>query len=202
LPVNSLEKYEKTSMKSIAIFASGAGTNAENLIRYFRTSSSGTVTLVLTNRPDAGVIARARNLGVPALVFDRDQLCTSGEVLEMLRKIEIDFIVLAGFLWLVPEEILEAYRGRIVNIHPALLPSYGGKGMYGHHVHEAVLASGDRQSGITIHHVNPAYDEGDIIFQAMCPVWPDDTPDALARRIHELEYEHYPRVVEELLEQG
>lgn len=188
-------------MKSIAIFASGSGTNAENLIRYFRTGSSGRVSLVLTNRPDAGVINRAGNLGVPVVAFNRDQLRTTGAVLQILREKEIDFIVLAGFLWLVPEDILEAYRGRIVNIHPALLPRYGGKGMYGHHVHEAVLASGDRQSGITIHHVNPAYDEGDIIFQATCPVLPDDTPDTLAGRIHGLEYEHYPRVVEELLEQ-
>lgn len=212
MPLNSSENYKKyftflildTSkthcMKSIAIFASGSGTNAENLIRYFRTSSAGRVNLVLTNRHDAGVISRAEKLGVKSVVFNRDQLYRSGEVLELLREHQIDFILLAGFLWLVPGDILKAYRGRIVNIHPALLPSYGGKGMYGRHVHEAVLASGDRQSGITIHHVNPVYDEGDIIFQATCPVLPSDTPETLAGRIHQLEYEHFPGVVEEILQ--
>jgi phosphoribosylglycinamide formyltransferase-1 len=188
-------------MKRIAIFASGSGTNAENLIRYFRTKSSGQVELVLTNRPDAGVIARAGALGVDTRIFDREQLYRSSEVLDLLKLRKIDFIVLAGFLWLVPEALLEQYPGRVVNIHPALLPKYGGKGMYGSHVHEAVLSSGDAESGITIHHVNQAYDEGDVIFQATCPVEEGDTPDSLARRIHALEYEHFPRVVETLLDQ-
>jgi phosphoribosylglycinamide formyltransferase 1 len=188
-------------MKSIAILASGSGTNAENLIRYFRTSPAGRVTLVLTNRPDAGVITRAGNLGVKAIVFTRRELYETGRVLNLLRENSIDFIVLAGFLLLVPAEILESYHGRIVNIHPALLPRYGGRGMYGMHVHEAVLASGDLKSGITIHHVNPSYDEGDIIFQATCTVMPGDTPETLAKRIHELEYRHFPPVVEELLQQ-
>jgi phosphoribosylglycinamide formyltransferase-1 len=188
-------------MKRIAIFASGSGTNAENLIRYFRTKTSGQVELVLTNRPDAGVIARAGALGVDTVVFNREQFFERRMVLDILMEKKIDIIVLAGFLWLVPEILLGQYPGKVVNIHPALLPKYGGKGMYGRHVHEAVLASGDDVSGITIHHVNQAYDEGDVIFQATCPVKQGDTPESLAERIHSLEYEHFPRVVEALLDQ-
>jgi phosphoribosylglycinamide formyltransferase-1 len=188
-------------MKYIAIFASGSGTNAENLIRHFRTNPAARVRLVLTNRPGAGVIERAGNLDVETVVFNREQFYDTREITGLLAEKGIDFIVLAGFLWLVPASLLEAYRGRVVNIHPALLPRYGGKGMYGRHVHEAVIANGDRESGITIHHVNPAYDEGDIIFQARCPVREGDSPDSLAERIHALEYEHFPRVVEGLLDQ-
>jgi phosphoribosylglycinamide formyltransferase-1 len=188
-------------MKRLAIFASGSGTNAENLIRHFRTKPSGRVELVLTNRPGAGVIDRARSLGVDSLVFNRDQFYHTGEVVAILMERSIDFIVLAGFLWLVPANLLERFPGRVVNIHPALLPKYGGKGMFGKHVHEAVIASGDAESGISIHHVNQVYDEGDIIFQATCPVKADDTPDSLAQRIHTLEYEHFPRVVEDMLDQ-
>jgi phosphoribosylglycinamide formyltransferase-1 len=189
-------------MKRLAIFASGSGTNAENLIRYFRTSPLGRVRLVLCNRPDAYVIKRARVHDVDTMVFDRKQLYETGEVMEALEQKRIDFIILAGFLWLVPLPLLEAYEGRIVNIHPALLPRYGGKGMYGSRVHEAVIASGDRESGISIHYVNPRYDEGDIIFQAKCPVEPGDTPETLAEKVHALEYEHYPKVVERLLKRS
>ena len=188
-------------MKRIAIFASGSGTNAENLIRYFRTRRSGRVELVLTNKPKAGVIQRARSLGVDTIVFSREQLYQSGEIFKVLQDREIDFIVLAGFLWLVPSGILDAFSEKVVNIHPALLPKYGGKGMYGRFVHEAVIASGDEESGITIHKVNQAYDEGDVIFQAKCPVEKDDTPETLASRIHELEYRYFPEVVEKLLNQ-
>jgi len=188
-------------MNNIAIFASGSGSNAENLIRYFRTHPSGRVEMVLTNRPGAGVIARARALGVETVVFDRSKFYDTNEITGLLLERGIDFVVLAGFLWLVPGHLLDGYRGRVVNIHPALLPRYGGKGMYGRHVHEAVIASGDRESGITIHHVNQRYDEGDIIFQAKCPVEPGDTAESLASRVHELEYAHFPVVVEKLLEQ-
>ena len=188
-------------MKRIAIFASGSGTNAENLIRHFRMNRAGRVELVLTNRPGAGVIQRAGSLGVETIVFNREQLYQTGEVMKILQDREIDFIVLAGFLWLVPSGILDAFSGRVVNIHPALLPRYGGKGMYGRFVHEAVIASGDRESGITIHHVNSVYDEGDVIFQEKCPVKNDDTPESLAARIHELEYRYFPEVVEKLLDQ-
>ncbi len=183
----------------LAVFASGSGTNAENLIEHFNKSFDKQVVLVLSNNPGAYVIRRAVRLGVPARVFSREDL-KEGRVLALLREYSVDFVVLAGFLWLVPPDIIGAYRNRIVNIHPALLPGYGGKGMYGHHVHEAVLASGDKESGITIHYVNEKYDSGDIIFQARCPVMPDDTPESLQERVHALEYEHFPRVVEMLLD--
>ena len=188
-------------MKSIAIFASGSGTNTENLIRFFRTNPSGRVKLVLTNKSDATVIKRAQTLDIETVVFNREQFDQTGEVLSILLERNIDFIVLAGFLWLVPDLLLEKFEGKVVNIHPALLPKYGGKGMYGLRVHEAVVASDDKVSGITIHHVNQKYDEGNIIFQATCKVENSDTPDSLAKKIHTLEYEHFPRVVESLLQQ-
>jgi len=188
-------------MKKIAILASGSGTNAENLIRNFRTSPAGRVEIVLTNRPGSGVIGRSEALHVDTHVFNREQFYESDEIVDLLRDRGIDLVVLAGFLWLVPSRLLQAFEGRIVNIHPALLPAYGGKGMYGSRVHEAVVASGDKQSGITIHYVNQAYDEGNIIFQASCPVEQSDTAETLAARIHQLEYEHFPRVVEQLLDQ-
>jgi phosphoribosylglycinamide formyltransferase-1 len=186
-------------MKRIAILASGEGTNAENLINYFRTSNSGRVVLVLTNKPGAGVIARARTLEVETVVFDREQFYQTGGIVALLQERRVDFIVLAGFLWLVPSQLLKAYEGRVINIHPALLPKYGGKGMYGNQVHQAVIESGDSQSGITIHQVNQAYDEGAVIFQATCPVEKNDTPESLASKVHSLEYSHFPVVVEELL---
>ncbi|MFH0756909.1 MAG: phosphoribosylglycinamide formyltransferase [Bacteroidota bacterium] len=186
-------------MKRIAILASGEGTNAENLINYFRTSNSGRVVLVLTNKPGAGVIARARSLEVETVVFDREQFYKTGSIVALLKERGIDFIVLAGFLWLVPSLLLASYAGRVINIHPALLPKYGGKGMYGNRVHQAVIENGDSRSGITIHHVNQVYDEGAVIFQASCPVEKDDTPESLASKIHSLEHAHFPVVVEELL---
>ncbi len=186
-------------MNHIAVFASGSGTNAENLIRFFRTNPRGRVKLVLTNRPDAGVIRRAQEHETEVVVFNREQLYETGEVLSLLKLKEIDFIVLAGFLWLVPASILEAYENKIVNIHPALLPKFGGKGMFGRFVHEAVIAAGEKISGITIHRVNRHYDEGDILFQATCPVTGEDTAESLADKIHRLEYEHFPKVVEQLL---
>ena len=186
-------------MKNIAIFASGSGTNAENLIRFFRTSPSGRVKLVLTNKPEAYVVKRAQSYDIEMFVFNREQFYQTGEVMSILEDRGIDFIVLAGFLWLVPDALLQKFEGKVVNIHPALLPKFGGKGMYGRHVHEAVIASGEAESGISIHHVNQKYDEGNIIFQATCEVKKDDTPESLAKRIHTLEYEHFPKVVEELL---
>jgi phosphoribosylglycinamide formyltransferase-1 len=188
-------------MNNIAIFASGSGTNAENLIRFFRTNPHGRVKLVLSNRRDAMVLERAQKYGIEAVPFNREELYKTGKVLGLLKKADIDFIVLAGFLWLVPEDILETYDNKVVNIHPALLPKYGGKGMYGRHVHEAVIASGDAVSGITIHKVNRLYDEGDILFQATCPVEAGESPDTLAQKVHSLEYEHFPKVVEQLLQE-
>ncbi len=183
----------------MAIFASGAGTNAQNLIEHFNKTFDKNIVLVVTNNPGAYVIHRAGELGVPCKVFDRQDF-REGHVLKELEQNKVNFIILAGFLWLVPANILRAYPGRIVNIHPALLPQYGGKGMYGHHVHEAVISHGDKESGITIHYVNEEYDKGDIIFQARCPVMPHDTPDTLAQRVHQLEYRYYPRVVEQMLD--
>ena len=184
-------------MKNLVIFASGSGSNAENIIRYFASKPDFCVKKIYCNVPGAYVLERARQLQVPACVFTREEFRNPDKLLRRLQDEDTDFIVLAGFLWLVPPCITAAYPNRIVNIHPALLPAYGGKGMYGHHVHEAVLAAGEQQSGITIHYVNDRYDSGDIIFQATCPVLPDDTSDTLAARVHELEYRHFPRVIEE-----
>jgi phosphoribosylglycinamide formyltransferase-1 len=191
--------FKRQIMKNIAIFASGSGTNAENIIKYFSNRNSAKVAVVFSNKQDAFVLERAAKLNVLSIFFDRNQFYSSDTVSEQLKKYKIDFIVLAGFLLLVPSEILKAYPHRIVNIHPALLPSYGGKGMYGDKVHQAVISNGEKESGITIHYVNEHYDEGDIIFQAKCPVLPDDSPDSLAHRIHELEYRHFPSVIEQLV---
>ena len=186
-------------VKKIVIFASGSGTNAENIIRYFGENKPVRVVMILTNNKNAFVIDRAKQLGVPCRVFDRHTFMNTDEILQILIQLKADLIVLAGFLWLIPVNILKAFPDRIVNIHPALLPKYGGKGMYGHIVHESVINSGDRESGITIHMVNEKYDEGRIIFQAKCDVLPGDTPDDLAEKIHELEYKYYPGVIEKIL---
>ncbi|MEJ2594692.1 MAG: phosphoribosylglycinamide formyltransferase [bacterium] len=187
-------------MKNIAIFASGNGTNAERIIRYFQHNRNVNVPLVLSNRPDAGVLERAQKLGVKTIVFDRHTLHHTEEIISILRSHKIDLVVLAGFLWLVPQNLLDAFKNKIVNIHPALLPKYGGKGMYGYHVHEAVIQAGEEISGITIHYVNEKYDEGQIIFQKSLGVNPDETPESLAKKIHELEYEYYPKVIEEIIQ--
>lgn len=186
-------------MKNIAIFASGTGSNAENLIKYFSTKNTGKVVLVLSNKPHAPVLERAAKLGVESVIFDREQFYTSEEVLKMLIDRQVDFLVLAGFLWFIPEYLTHAFDRRIINIHPALLPAYGGKGMYGDRVHSAVIEAGEKESGITIHYVNEVYDSGDIIFQARCPVYPDDDIHSLASRVHELEYRYFPQIVEEVL---
>ncbi|MGB8357298.1 MAG: phosphoribosylglycinamide formyltransferase [Bacteroidales bacterium] len=187
-------------MKNIVIFASGAGTNAENIIRYFSNEKKAKVVLVLSNKPQAMVLERAAALGIDSFFFDRKQFYETEEVLFTLQRRKADLIVLAGFLWLVPPRIIEEYKGRIVNIHPALLPRFGGRGMYGDRVHRAVLEAGCTESGITIHYVNEHYDSGDIIFQAKCPVLPGDDVDALAARVHALEYEHYPAVISRLID--
>ena len=189
----------KKIMKNIAIFASGSGTNAENLIRFFRTSPFGQVSMVLTNRPDAGVIQRAQTNDIECIVFNRQQFYDTNEVADLMVERGIEFIVLAGFLWLVPDILLKLFDNKVVNIHPALLPKYGGKGMYGHFVHEAVISNAEEESGITVHYVNSRYDEGDVILQARCKVDVDDTPNSLASKIHALEYEHFPKAVEALL---
>ena len=171
-------------MKKIAIFASGSGSNAENIIQYFAQNPQFCVKSVFCNVPDAYVLERAKKYRIPSFVFNREEFRNP---------------VLAGFLWLMPSFITAAWPNKIVNIHPALLPAYGGKGMYGHHVHEAVIAAGEKESGITIHYVNDHYDQGAIIFQAKCPVLPTDTPDDLAARVHELEYRYFPQIIAETI---
>jgi phosphoribosylglycinamide formyltransferase-1 len=188
-------------MRNIIILASGSGSNAENIIQHFAGREGVRVSHVLTNRSDAYVLERAKRLGVSTKVFDRTAFYDNSEVLDFLRSCQPDLIVLAGFLWLVPAALVEAFPQRIINIHPALLPAYGGKGMYGAKVHEAVVANGDGETGITIHYVNTRYDEGAVIFQARCPVDPGDSAEQVAQKVHALEYEHFPRVIEELLQQ-
>jgi phosphoribosylglycinamide formyltransferase-1 len=184
-------------MPRLAIFASGNGTNAQRIIEYFSGHPTITVNLILSNKPDAGVVDRAKNLGVETMVFNRLSFYETGMIPEKLTSYRIDFIILAGFLWLIPKNILTAYPGRIINIHPALLPKYGGKGMFGNRVHEAVIAAGDPESGITIHHVDENYDEGRIIFQAKCTITEKDTPESLAVKVHQLEYRYFPEVIEQ-----
>jgi len=186
-------------MKNIAIFASGNGTNAERIAAYFADNPEIQVRIILTNNPKAFVLERAKKLNIPSFVFDRNTFYKTDEVLQVLLRNQTDLVVLAGFMWLVPEYLINAFRGKIINIHPALLPKYGGKGMYGSHVHEAVIKNREKTSGITIHFVNEKYDDGQIILQKEIPVLENDTPDTLAARIHELEYEYYPKVIEELL---
>lgn len=186
-------------MRNIAIFASGSGTNAENIIRYFSNKNNVKVCLVLSNKREAFVLKRAATHNIFSVFFDHNDFYTSGKVLEYLLLHKIDLVVLAGFLWLVPENIIAAYNKRIINIHPALLPGYGGKGMYGDKVHRSVIENHETESGITIHYVNQHYDAGDIIFQVRCRVESSDTAETLASKIHTLEYEHYPRVIEELI---
>jgi phosphoribosylglycinamide formyltransferase-1 len=193
-------------LKRIALFASGSGSNAEKIAAYFADHAGVDVAMVLTNNPKAGVIDRSRrgfgnNVHVPVLVFDRTTFYNTDRITQLLQEQRIDLIVLAGFMWLMPAGLVSAFPNRIVNIHPALLPKYGGKGMYGHFVHEAVVAAGETESGITIHFVNEHYDEGQIIFQASCPVQPTDTPDDVAHSVQALEHIHYPRVVAEVLAQ-
>ena len=183
----------------IAIFASGAGTNAKNIIEYFRNSVLAKIALIVSNKKDAGVLTIADLEKIPWLVIDRERFFRGDAYIEELHQKGIDFVVLAGFLWKIPQALLDKYRGRIVNIHPALLPKFGGKGMYGKYVHEAVLHEKERESGITIHFVDEHYDNGDIILQVKCPVFENDTPESLANRIHALEYSNYPPVIEELV---
>ncbi|WP_373058107.1 phosphoribosylglycinamide formyltransferase [Zunongwangia sp. H14] len=182
------------------IFASGSGTNTENIIKYFQDSPSTRVVAVFSNRKTAGVLRKAHDLNVKALHFDRDSFYYSNEVLYVLKDINPDLIVLAGFLWVVPQNIIRKFSNKIINIHPALLPRYGGKGMYGEKVHEAIIENKEKESGITIHYVNENYDEGKIIFQTTVAIDPADTPESLAEKIHTLEYSHFPKIIEELLE--
>jgi phosphoribosylglycinamide formyltransferase-1 len=186
-------------MRNIAIFASGSGTNAENIIKYFSNRKSAKVSLILSNKREAYVLKRAEAHDIKSVFFERNDFYDSGKVLKLLLDSKTDLIVLAGFLWLVPQDILDYFQGKIINIHPALLPKYGGKGMYGDKVHKAVIENHEPESGITIHYVNSVYDAGDIIFQARCRVDKADTPETLATKVHALEYRHFPEIIERIL---
>lgn len=186
-------------MKKVALFASGSGSNAENISEFLLTNLYGRVHIILSNNPNAYVLERAKKLHIPTYTFNRDTLYNTTEIEKKLKDASTDLIVLAGFLWLVPEYLIRAFPNRIINIHPALLPKYGGKGMYGNKVHEAVIKNGEKESGITIHYVNERYDEGSVIFQTRCTVKPDDSPETLAERIHQLEYKHFPKIIEQLI---
>ncbi|AUD05114.1 phosphoribosylglycinamide formyltransferase [Spirosoma pollinicola] len=191
-------------MKRIALFASGSGSNAEKIADYFAGNPDIEISLIVSNNPKAGVIDRARRgfgrgSHIPVLLFDRTTFYDTNKITQLLLNQNIDLIVLAGFMWLMPADLVRAFPDKIVNIHPALLPKFGGKGMYGHFVHEAVAAAGETESGITIHYVNAHYDEGQVIFQASCPVSSTDSPEDIARNVLVLEHEHYPRIVEAVL---
>lgn len=196
--VRNLANMEKVN---IAIFVSGSGTNCENLIRCFKDSERVRCALVVSNKPDAYALVRATNLGVPTAVAPKAQLNDVDFMMPLLRQYGIDFIVLAGFLPLVPDFLIDAYPRRIVNIHPALLPKYGGKGMWGHHVHEAVKAAGEAETGMTVHWVTPVCDGGEIIAQYRCALSPDDTVDDIAEKEHQLEMKYFPQVVEQVLKE-
>lgn len=186
-------------VKNIAVFASGAGSNTKKIISHFHNHPLIHVALVVCNKPGAGVLDIAAAANIPFITIEKERFFNGNAYKKELKEKEINFIVLAGFLWKIPGTLIKAFPEKIINIHPALLPKYGGKGMYGQHVHEAVISSGEKESGISIHYVDELYDHGKIIFQAKCPVLKDDTADSLAKRIHALEHEHYPRVIEETL---
>lgn len=185
--------------KRIAIFASGSGSNAQKLMEHFKRSNDIEISLVLTNNAEAYVLQRADNFEIPSHVFDKHEFYKTDEVIDLLKNLDIDFIVLAGFLWLVPQNLIQAYPGRIVNIHPAILPKFGGKGMYGDHVHHAVMAAGEPEGGITIHYVDENYDEGEYIYQARYKIDKSDNLEMVKFKGQQLEHLHYPRIVESLV---
>lgn len=186
-------------MKNIAIFASGSGTNAQNIIEYFKDDSSIGINRIYSNKENAYVLNRAKNFNIPTYIFNKNEFYNTDKVLNQLQKDKTDLIVLAGFLWLIPKNILKSYPNKVVNIHPALLPNYGGKGMYGSFVHEAVINANEKESGISIHFVNEKYDEGEIVFQTRCTIEKNETPDSLAAKIHALEHKHFPKVIGKIL---
>ena len=182
----------------IAIFASGSGSNAENIISFFSSDPRFEFPVIISNKKNAFVLQRAEKLNIHSVTFSREDFESGENILDFLQLQQIDAIVLAGFLLKIPLKLIQAFPNKIINIHPALLPKYGGKGMYGHYVHEAVKNAGDSVSGITIHYVNEHYDDGNIIFQAKCSVLPTDTSEMIAEKVHKLEYEHFPRVIEKI----
>ena len=192
----------KRGLRRIAIFASGTGSNAQKIIEYFKNQGKAVrVELIACNNPTAGVLKIAAKENIPTLLIEKEKFFRGNAYVDELKEKQIDFIVLAGFMWKIPDALIKAYPDRIINIHPALLPKYGGKGLYGNYVHETVLANKEKESGISIHYVDEIYDHGKIIFQAKCAVMENDTADSLAQRIHALEHEHYPKVIEEVVSQ-
>lgn len=196
------KRKEKKGILHIAIFASGAGSNAQKIIDHFRSSPTIKIALIVCNKPGAGVLTIAAKEGIPTLIIEKERFFKNDAYLPELERFHIDFIVLAGFLWKLPKQLIQAFAQKIVNIHPALLPNYGGKGMYGHFVHEAVIANGEKESGITIHYVDELYDHGEIILQEKCSIIENETADSLAQKIHALEHLHYPTVIEQLLKKA
>jgi phosphoribosylglycinamide formyltransferase-1 len=186
-------------LKNIAIFASGTGSNAQKIIDHFRNSPIARVTLIVCNKPGAGVLRIAEKEHIPSILIEKELFLNTDHYIQQLQKINIDMVVLAGFLWKIPANLVQAFPNHIINIHPALLPKYGGKGMYGHFVHEAVIKAGEKESGITIHYVNEKYDDGAPILQERCTITPDDTPESLAAKVLVLEHQWYPVIVERLL---
>ncbi|MEC5148038.1 phosphoribosylglycinamide formyltransferase [Chitinophaga sp. 212800010-3] len=186
-------------MKNIVIFASGAGSNAQKIIDHFRGSGKAKVVLIVCNKPGAGVLQIAEREGIDSVLIDKDAFFRSDKYIQLLKDYHTDLVVLAGFLWKIPVNLVQAFPGKIINIHPALLPKFGGKGMYGHFVHEAVVAAGEKESGITIHYVNEKYDDGEAILQERCEVTPEDTPETVAKKVQALEHQWFPVIVERLL---
>jgi phosphoribosylglycinamide formyltransferase-1 len=185
--------------KRIAIFASGSGSNAQKIMEHFKRSADAEVVLILTNNPNAYVLQRADNFEIPTHIFTRSEFYDTDDIIKLLKNLQVDLIVLAGFLWLVPPSLLQAFPNKIINIHPALLPKYGGKGMYGEHIHKAVLAAGEEESGITIHFANENFDEGEILHQSKFRIDAGDTLEVIKFKIQQLEHHHFPRVIENLL---
>jgi phosphoribosylglycinamide formyltransferase, formyltetrahydrofolate-dependent len=188
-------------MVNIAIFVSGSGSNCENIIRYFQTNGQVNIALVVSNRADAYALTRAKNLNVPSVVLPKADFNNEEKVLKLMADHRIDFIVLAGFLLMIPDWLIAAYQRRMINLHPALLPKFGGIGMYGHHVHEAVRKANETETGMTVHWVSNVCDGGEIIAQFRTPITPDDTPDDIAEKEHILEMEHFPQIIEAVLKQ-
>lgn len=189
-------------MKNIAIFASGSGSNAEQIMQHFSDPSSGKVALVVSNKPNAFVLERAHKHGVETYILPKGWQKNTDDFIAYLQKKEIDLIVLAGFMQLIPSELVKAFSNKIINIHPALLPKYGGKGMYGMNVHKAVQKSGEKETGISIHFVNERYDEGNLLFQASCPIAPSDSPESIQQKVQRLEHYYFPLVIDKLLQSG
>ena len=198
IPIAIGTKFQNANHKHLTIFASGAGSNAQKIIDHFR-NSRVKIALIVCNKPEAGVVTIAKKEGIPLLLIEKERFFNGDGYLPEIENLKTNLIVLAGFLWKMPQSLINAFPKKIINIHPALLPKFGGKGMYGNFVHQSVINSGEVQSGITVHVVDEHYDNGDIIFQTACPVLDGDTPETLAQRIHQLEHLHYPKVIEEVL---